>query len=224
MREDAYQITRRSLMGLIAAVSVGASTTGARANETAITVQKNPSCGCCSGWVQHLRGAGFKVRVEESSDLEPVRVRLRVPPELVACHTAEAGGYILEGHVPAAAVRRLLSYQGARGAGHAGRVAGHGRRSASALYGDVVRSGRLKNFHALSRLKGDRLIGPAGRPAGWRMGGEGIVRRAEYRRVRRRKTKPSILHSSAKAATIAPSIATASTAPSSSPFSKSAPF
>ncbi|MCK1437055.1 DUF411 domain-containing protein [Bradyrhizobium sp. 15] len=111
MREDAYQITRRSLMGLIAAVSVGASTTGARANETAITVHKNPSCGCCSGWVQHLRGAGFKVRVEETSDLEPVRVRLRVPPELVACHTAEAGGYILEGHVPAAAVRRLLSEQ-----------------------------------------------------------------------------------------------------------------
>ncbi|MGY4288178.1 hypothetical protein ACVWXO_007398 [Bradyrhizobium sp. LM2.7] len=111
MGEDAYQITRRSLMGLIATVSVGASTTGARANEPAITVHKDPSCGCCSGWVQHLRDARFKLRVEETSDLESVRAQLGVPPELAACHTGEAGGYILEGHVPAAAVRRLLSEQ-----------------------------------------------------------------------------------------------------------------
>ncbi|MCK1606332.1 DUF411 domain-containing protein [Bradyrhizobium sp. 166] len=109
MGEDANQITRRSLLGFIAAVSVGASTAGARADESAITVHKDPSCGCCAGWVQHLRDAGFKVRVEETSDLEPVRARLGVPSDLAACHTAEAGGYILEGHVPAAAVRRLLS-------------------------------------------------------------------------------------------------------------------
>jgi hypothetical protein len=109
MGEDAYQITRRSLMGFVAAVSVGASTAGTHANESAITVHKDPSCGCCWGWVQHLRDAGFKVRVEETSDLETIRARLGVPPELAACHTAEAGGYILEGHVPTAAVRRTLS-------------------------------------------------------------------------------------------------------------------
>jgi hypothetical protein len=58
--------------------------------------------------VQHVRDAGFAVTVEETTDLQPVRKRLGVPADLAACHTAEVDGYVLEGHVPAAAVRRLL--------------------------------------------------------------------------------------------------------------------
>ncbi|MGY3617356.1 DUF411 domain-containing protein [Bradyrhizobium sp. USDA 10063] len=109
MGHSAYPVTRRSFGGILATLAVTASTGAVDANETTITVHKDPNCGCCTGWVQHLRDAGFKVRVDETSDLEPVRVRLGVPPELAACHTAEVNGYIVEGHVPAAAIRRLLS-------------------------------------------------------------------------------------------------------------------
>jgi len=80
----------------------------ALAQSPAILVHKDPDCGCCAGWVRHLEDAGFTVMVEETADLEPVRKRLRVPADLAACHTAEVDGYVLEGHVPAAAVRRLL--------------------------------------------------------------------------------------------------------------------
>jgi hypothetical protein len=60
------------------------------------------------GWVRHLKGAGFTVTVKETTDLQPVRKWLGVPGDLAACHTGEVDGYVLEGHVPAAAVRRLL--------------------------------------------------------------------------------------------------------------------
>jgi hypothetical protein len=73
-----------------------------------ILVHKDPNCGCCAGWVQHLKAAGFAVTVEETADLQIVRKRLGVPADLAACHTAELKGYIIEGHVPAAAMRRLL--------------------------------------------------------------------------------------------------------------------
>jgi len=80
----------------------------ALAQSPAILVHKDPDCGCCAGWARHLEDAGFTVMVEETANLEPVRKRLRVPADLAACHTAEVDGYVLEGHVPAAAVRRLL--------------------------------------------------------------------------------------------------------------------
>jgi len=59
--------------------------------------------------VKHLKDAGFAVTVKEASDLQPVRKRLGVPVDLAACHTAEVDGYVLEGHVPGIAVRRLLA-------------------------------------------------------------------------------------------------------------------
>jgi hypothetical protein len=59
--------------------------------------------------VKYLKDAGFAVTVEETTDLQPVRKRLGVPADLAACHTAEVEGYVLEGHVPAVAVRRLLA-------------------------------------------------------------------------------------------------------------------
>src|SRR5207244_7320388 len=80
----------------------------AEAESAAILVHKDPNCSCCAGWVQHLKDAGFAVRVEETANLQPVRNRLGVPTDLAACHTAEVDGYVLEGHVPALAVRRLL--------------------------------------------------------------------------------------------------------------------
>ena len=74
-----------------------------------VSVSKDPSCGCCDGWVAHIEAAGFPVKVVESSDMDSLKQRLGVPAELASCHTAEVGGYVVEGHVPAAAIRRLLA-------------------------------------------------------------------------------------------------------------------
>lgn len=73
-----------------------------------MTVHKDPNCGCCGGWVEHLRQAGFEVETVDTARLNAVKTRLRVPPELAACHTAEVAGYVVEGHVPALAIERLL--------------------------------------------------------------------------------------------------------------------
>jgi hypothetical protein len=102
-----HSLTRRSALGLVAAALV-VPPLSASAEAAAILVHKDPNCGCCAGWVRHLKDVGFAVRVEETADLQPVRKRLGVPADLAACHTAEVEGYVLEGHVPAAAVRRLL--------------------------------------------------------------------------------------------------------------------
>jgi hypothetical protein len=86
--------------------------TGIRAaEEQIVTVHKDPSCGCCAGWVRHLQQAGFTVKTIESADLDPVKTRLGVPADLAACHTAQIGRYVIEGHVPAVALRRLPSVQ-----------------------------------------------------------------------------------------------------------------
>lgn len=74
-----------------------------------VEVFKSPSCGCCTGWVDHLRAAGFQVDVTETDDLEPVRKQLGVPYGKGSCHTAKVGGYVVEGHVPAADIQRLLA-------------------------------------------------------------------------------------------------------------------
>jgi len=103
----ARSLTRRSALGVIGLAWVVPSVS-AFAQTPAIRVHKDPDCGCCAGWVRHLEAAGFTVTVEETADLEPLKKRLGVPDDLTACHTAEVDGYVLEGHVPAAAVRRLL--------------------------------------------------------------------------------------------------------------------
>jgi len=74
-----------------------------------VEVFKSPSCGCCSGWVEHLRHAGFPVLVHETDELEPLRKQLGVPYGKGSCHTATVDGYVIEGHVPAADIQRLLA-------------------------------------------------------------------------------------------------------------------
>ena len=107
MSDKPRNVTRRSALGLAAAFLV-LRWSPAEAESPAILVHKDPNCSCCSGWVKHLKDAGFTVTVERTTDLQPVRKRLGVPVDLAACHTAEVDGYVLEGHVPAVAVRRLL--------------------------------------------------------------------------------------------------------------------
>jgi hypothetical protein len=76
-----------------------------------VSVYKSPACGCCGGWIKHIKANGFDVRVVEVADVTPYRQRLGVPEALSSCHTAEVGGYAIEGHVPAADVHRLLREQ-----------------------------------------------------------------------------------------------------------------
>lgn len=74
-----------------------------------ITVYKSPSCGCCQGWVDHLVKDGFEAQVIERDDLTGIKRQYGVPQQLQSCHTAEVRGYVVEGHVPAAAIRKLLA-------------------------------------------------------------------------------------------------------------------
>jgi hypothetical protein len=74
----------------------------------AIEVFKTPSCGCCGDWIKHLEVNGFKVTAVNVPDLTPVRARLGMPAKYGSCHTARVGGYLVEGHVPAREIKRLL--------------------------------------------------------------------------------------------------------------------
>ena len=79
-------------------------------------VHKSPSCGCCGKWVEHMRGAGFAVEVNHTDDLEPIKKRLGVPLGKGSCHTTEVGRLVIEGHVPAEDIKRLLAANdGSRG-------------------------------------------------------------------------------------------------------------
>ncbi|QHO74326.1 metal-binding protein [Bradyrhizobium sp. CCBAU 051011] len=109
MNEMRYRIARRSFLGLIAAAVAGQMVGRTFAAAPAITVHKDPNCGCCSRWIDHLRSTGFSVDVHETADLAPIRQQRGIPRELAACHTAAVSGYVLEGHVPVLAIQRLLA-------------------------------------------------------------------------------------------------------------------
>jgi hypothetical protein len=76
---------------------------------TVIDVYKSASCGCCEGWVEHLRDAGFKVNAHDVENPSDYRAKHRIPEELGSCHTGIVNGYAIEGHVPAADIKRLLA-------------------------------------------------------------------------------------------------------------------
>ncbi len=101
-------LTRRSVLALIGGIAV-LPIRPSWAAEDQITVHRDPNCGCCSGWVQHLRNAGFRANVIDTQDIDAVKKRLGVPDDLSACHTAEIAGYLVEGPVPATALKRFLS-------------------------------------------------------------------------------------------------------------------
>src|SRR3954470_10587028 len=100
--------TRRCVLiaGATSMLQVG---TLSAAAQPVVTVHRDPNCGCCLGWVQHLQKAGFPTKVLETKDLDAVKRKLGVPDDLAACHTAEVSGYVVEGHVPAAALTRFLA-------------------------------------------------------------------------------------------------------------------
>lgn len=89
---------------LVAAIGL----TPAAAEQLRATLFKQPYCGCCDGHTDHLRQNGYDVTVQQTENLASIKKRYRVPQELEGCHTTIIGGYVVEGHVPASIVRRLL--------------------------------------------------------------------------------------------------------------------
>ena len=108
-------IVLASLVLLVAAVFIlfgNADTTasgGAEASASTLVVYKSPSCGCCSSWIDHMKEAGFDVEVHDTDNLDAVKAQSGVTRNVSSCHTAKIGGYIVEGHVPAEDVTRLLA-------------------------------------------------------------------------------------------------------------------
>ncbi len=108
-------ITRRVFVAQaagLALASLGARRLWARSGTgtgTAITVYKSASCGCCASWVDHLRANGFTPTVHDEQNMDGIKDDLGVPTDLRSCHTALLGRYLIEGHVPAADLRRLLA-------------------------------------------------------------------------------------------------------------------
>jgi hypothetical protein len=93
----------------LAAVTLMLSPPAPPAGAPLVTVYKSPTCGCCNKWVRHLQEAGFAANAEHLADLDAVRAELGVPTKYAACHTAVVKGYVIEGHVPVADIKRLLA-------------------------------------------------------------------------------------------------------------------
>ncbi len=99
------------LIPLAGPLSAQSTATAPFAANDHVLVHKSPTCGCCAQWVEHLRANGFTVEVRDEADVAQSKRRLGVPAPMASCHTAEVGGYFVEGHVPAADIRRLLTHR-----------------------------------------------------------------------------------------------------------------
>lgn len=103
---------------LLVIASLALASTLAHADATKnLTTYQDPNCGCCAGWVDHMRESGFQVTTVHTRNMAAVKQKLGVPVELDSCHTAvvEETGQIIEGHVPANAVRKLLAKPSVKG-------------------------------------------------------------------------------------------------------------
>lgn len=76
-----------------------------------MTVYRSPTCGCCGKWLEHAKQAGFKINDVISDDMDTIKARFGVPEKLASCHTAIVDGRVIEGHVPAADIQKLLQSQ-----------------------------------------------------------------------------------------------------------------
>ena len=101
---------RPTLRTLLAATAIGLATLGhATAAHDEVPMFKDPNCGCCGKWAEHMRANGFKVKEVATGEMGAIKRTAGVPQALGSCHTAKVGGYVVEGHVPAADVKRMLA-------------------------------------------------------------------------------------------------------------------
>ena len=90
-------------------LAAGLMLVSAAANAATMTVMKSPTCGCCAKWIEHVQAHGIAVKVVNVPDIMAVKAKAGVPNELASCHTAKINGYVVEGHVPADDIKKLLA-------------------------------------------------------------------------------------------------------------------
>ncbi len=106
--ENKLQIKNKVIIFALLILNVLINSTTVSANEIDITVYKSPTCGCCNKWITHLEKEGFKVTAINKQDMRQVKEKFSVKREYQSCHTAKVGRYFIEGHVPAADIKKLL--------------------------------------------------------------------------------------------------------------------
>ncbi len=109
---DTIIIEDRTMKKLTIALGLAASLTAAQTawaeDDLSIKVYKSPTCGCCGDWIDHLEENGFEVDVTDTNNMNQVKMDAGLTPQLASCHTAFIDDYVIEGHVPAADIRRLV--------------------------------------------------------------------------------------------------------------------
>ncbi|MBP6133143.1 DUF411 domain-containing protein [Thauera sp.] len=108
LRSPLFRKLGRCLSALACGAALGLAAP-ALASPDEVVMYKDPNCGCCGKWAEHMRSAGFPVKEVASPRMDLVKQEAGVPEALGSCHTAKVGGYVVEGHVPAADVRRMLA-------------------------------------------------------------------------------------------------------------------
>ena len=108
LRSPLFRKLGRCLSALACGAALGLAAP-ALASPNEVVMYKDPNCGCCGKWAEHMRSAGFAVKEVASPRMDLVKQEAGVPEALGSCHTAKVGGYVVEGHVPAADVRRMLA-------------------------------------------------------------------------------------------------------------------
>lgn len=117
--DEAHKMTRRAWLAALTKTAVGATALSTLASVTPATataesprkivVYKDPSCGCCKAWVSYLRANGFTPEVHDRNDMDALKDSLGVPSAMRSCHTAVVGRYLVEGHVSAPEITRLMA-------------------------------------------------------------------------------------------------------------------
>lgn len=97
------------LVGVVVALGIIAVRASAGPDGPSITVYKSPTCGCCAKWIDHLEENGFDVKAIDTNEGSLLKARYGVPGDLASCHTALVEGYVVEGHVPAAEIKKMLN-------------------------------------------------------------------------------------------------------------------
>jgi hypothetical protein len=109
MIKRSFRIFAVAVCAAALTVTTAAAPTVVAPKKPTITVYKDPSCGCCKNWIEHLIKHGYRVDAKDTPDMAQIKSTLGVPADLRSCHTAVVEGYLIEGHVPAADIDRLLA-------------------------------------------------------------------------------------------------------------------
>ena len=109
MTNRSFKLFSLAICAAAMAVATAAAPTITSAAKPTITVYKDPNCGCCRNWIEHLKKHGYAVVAKDTPDMAQIKKTLGVPGDLRSCHTAVVEGYLIEGHVPAADIDRLLA-------------------------------------------------------------------------------------------------------------------